>query len=120
MRPQGLWDDELHGASGFDQQARMLTALQRLLMLDAIDLEAALNQAADVIADVLQADKADVFLHDTASESLVALGTSRTPMGRRQREFGLDRLPLANGGGTVQVFQTGRSRLGRYSHRERD
>ena len=31
MRPQGLWDDELHGASGFDQQARMLTALQRLI-----------------------------------------------------------------------------------------
>jgi two-component system OmpR family sensor kinase len=70
-----------------------------------------LDQAADLVARALGADKVDAFLYDPSSESLVAGGTSRTPMGRRQHAIGLDRLPLANGGPTVEVFQTGISRL---------
>jgi signal transduction histidine kinase len=53
----------------------------------------------------------DVFLHDPAIDSLVAVGTSRTPMGNRQHAIGMHRLPVANGGPTVEVFRTGRSRL---------
>ena len=34
------------------------------------------------------ADKSDVFLYKAASNSLVALGTSDTPLGHRQRELG--------------------------------
>jgi DNA-binding CsgD family transcriptional regulator len=100
------------------QHARLFDALQRLLALETVDLETALNEAAQTVADVLAADKADVFLHDPGSASLVALGTSATPMGRRQRELGLDRLPIADGGGTVHVFQTGRSHLCRDAQHE--
>jgi two-component system, OmpR family, sensor kinase len=96
---------------GAGQDARHLRTLESLLALDAIGLDDAMMQAAQRIADVLGADKVDVFLHDGATDALVAVGTSDTPMGRRQRELGLDRLPLAAGGRTVEVFRTGRSHL---------
>ena len=41
----------------------------------------------------------------------MACGTSDTPMGRKQWQLGLDRLPLANGGRTVEVYRTGRPYL---------
>lgn len=37
----------------------------------------------------------------------MAVGISAMPMGQRQRALGLDVLPLAGGGRTVEVFQTG-------------
>src|SRR5207302_5223093 len=93
------------------QQDRLLTILEGLLELPATEVKATLHQAASLIAEVLAADKVDVFFHDMRSETLVALGTSDTPMGRRQRAIGMDRLPLANGGRTVEVFLTGTSYL---------
>jgi two-component system OmpR family sensor kinase len=48
-----------------------------------------------------------VFVYEASSDSLVALGTSNTPLGQQQRALGLDRLPLSNGGRAVSVFQTG-------------
>jgi two-component system OmpR family sensor kinase len=93
---------------------RLLTTLERLLDITAPDVKGALTEASDLIVRAIGADKADVFLRDPATETLVAVGTSRTPMGRRQQQIGLDRLPLANGGRTVAVFQTGVSyRTGR-------
>ena len=66
------------------RQDRLLTTLEGLLELSATDVKATLNQATSLIAEVLAADKVDVFFHDWASETLVALGTSDTAMGRKQ------------------------------------
>ena len=63
------------------------------------------------MAEVLGADKVDVFLYQAESDSLVAMGTSDTPMGRRQYQLGLHRRPLVNGGLAALVFQTGASCL---------
>ena len=54
-----------------------------------------------------EADKVDAALYDSTTESLVAAGTSHTPMGRKQHTIGMNRLPLANGGREVDVFLTG-------------
>jgi len=89
------------------RQDQLLTALEGLLELPATEVKATLDQATSLIAEVLAAEKVDVFFHDPASETLVALGTSDTPMGRRQRAIGMDRLPFANGGRTIEVFLTG-------------
>jgi DNA-binding CsgD family transcriptional regulator len=94
-------------ASPFADDDRLLTTLQRLLLITAPELRPALDQASTLISETIGADKSDVFLYEAASTSLVALGTSDTPMGHRQQELGLDRVPLANGGPPVTVFQTG-------------
>ncbi len=93
------------------RQDRLLTTLEGLLQLSAADVKTTLNQATSLIAEVLAADKVDVFFHDVGSETLVALGTSDTPMGRKQHAIGMDRLPLANRGRTVEIFLTGTSYL---------
>ena len=93
------------------RQDRLLTTLEGLLELPATDVTATLNQATSLIAEVFSADKVDVFFHDWASETLVALGTSDTPLGRKQKAIGMDRLPLANRGRTVEVFLSGTSYL---------
>jgi len=86
---------------------RLLGTLEQLLAIDATELDSALQQAAQIVCDVLGADKVDVFVYQEAGESLVARGTSSTPMGRRQHEIGMDRLPLAGQGRAVEVFRTG-------------
>lgn len=89
-----------------ERQDRLLMTLEWLLGLPATEVTSTLNQVAQLVAGVLSADKVDVFLYEQASETLVALGNSDTPMGRRQQAIGMDRLPLANGGRTVEVFLT--------------
>ena len=79
--------------------------LQRLLALDAVDLASAFERAAQGVAEVLGADKVDVFVREADSDYLVALGTSNTPMGRREREAGLDRIPLERGGLLAQAYR---------------
>src|ERR671916_2693615 len=83
---------------------RLFETLARLLGIASPELRPALDQASDLVAEALGADKVDVFLHEAASESLVALGTSHTPMGRKQHELGLDRFPLANAGPLAAVY----------------
>lgn len=90
------------------QQPKLLATLERLLAIQATSIRPALEEAADLIAAAVNADKADAFLHEPATQTLVALGTSSTPMGAHQRALGLDRLPIANAGRVVEVFQTGR------------
>jgi signal transduction histidine kinase len=95
---------------------RLLATLERLLELELAPagLQPALDAAAQLVAEALGADKVDAFLHDPAIDSLVAVGTSDTPMGRKQHAIGLDRLPLANGGRLVEAFRSGASyRTGR-------
>ena len=97
---------------------RQLLMLQALLALDVTSLEAAMQRAAHDLADILLADKVDVFVYDAACDELVAIGTSATPMGRRQHELGLNRMPLSAGGRAVEIFRTGRGALVRYSERD--
>jgi DNA-binding NarL/FixJ family response regulator len=102
------------------RDARALDLLERLLALDAIGLDDAMARAAQQLADVLRADKVDVFLHDADADALVAVGTSRSEMSARQARFGLDRLPVTGRGWAVDVFLDGRSRLSGHLDREPD
>jgi DNA-binding NarL/FixJ family response regulator len=63
------------------------------------------------VLEAVGADKIDVFLYEPNSATLVAMGTSDTPVARRQKELGLDRQPLANGGRAACVFETGKPYL---------
>lgn len=91
------------------QAQRLLLTLEQLLAVESVSLRPALEQAADLIASAIKADKVDAFFLEPETETLVAVGTSNTPMGARQRQVGLDRLPIANGGPEVMVFLTGRT-----------
>jgi len=97
---------------------RQLRMLQALLALDVTSLEAAMQRTAHDLAEILLADKVDVFVYDATSDELVAIGTSDTPMGRRQHELGLNRMPLTAGGRAVQIFQSGLGALVRYSEHD--
>ena len=88
---------------------RLLTTLERLLAIDASTLDPALQRAADIVTEVLGADKVDIFLYEASTGSLVARGISDTPMGHKEREIGMDRLPLAGYGRSVEVFRLGRT-----------
>src|SRR5947209_3543703 len=87
-------------------QFRLLSTLERLLLIEAVAVRPTLDQASNLIAEAVAAEKVDAFLYDPGIESLVAAGTSQTPLGNRQRELGMDRLPLANRGRTVEVFES--------------
>ena len=100
------------------RQARLLKTLEGLLALEATELGAAMQQAAQYVAEVLGADKVDVFLHEQEAHALVAMGTSNTPTGRAEHALGLNRLPLEAGGRAVRVFQTGQSHLARRADRD--
>src|SRR5918998_6980900 len=99
--------DVQHAVSVGPNTNRLLATLEQLLAIDETDLHGALNRACHMVAEALGADKVDAVLYDAATESLVAAGTSHTPMGRKQHAIGLDRLPVANGGREVDVFLTG-------------
>lgn len=96
-----------HGLHG--GQDRLLTTLERLLEHQQTTLKSAMNHAANLVAEALGADKVDAFLEESETRTLVAVGTSATPLGHKQRRLGLDRLPTANGGRIAQVFETGQT-----------
>ena len=93
---------------GRSQVEAVLALLERLRRVRGVDFREALQEATDVLAPAFEADKVDAFLFDASVQTLVALGTSRTPMGRRQHELGLNRLPMGRGGRIARVFQEGR------------
>jgi two-component system, OmpR family, sensor kinase len=92
-------------------ESRLFKALQEFMELPALEVDETFTQAAQRIAEALSCDKVDIFLFDESKQTLAAIGTSMTPMGRLQRKLGLDRLPLANGGSVVRVFKNGGSEL---------
>ena len=94
--------------SAFHSQ-RVFETLEALLRLPAGDLKATLNHVSDLLAAATRADKVDAFLYDPARDSLVAVSTSTQPLSALQRRHGLDVLPLANGGCTVQVYRSGKT-----------
>ncbi len=89
------------------REMKLLATLERLLAVEATAVKPALDEAATLIAEAARADKVDTFVLDSSRDTLVAMGTSTTPMGLQQRAMGLDLMSLANGGRAVKVFQTG-------------
>ncbi len=101
------------------RDSRKLAAiLEQLLAIDALDLAGALNEACGIVSQFLHADKSCALIRDSSSEALVAIGVSDTAMGRKERAIGMDRLPIANDGSTVEVYQTGVSHI--TGHADRD
>lgn len=119
MGPRGAGRDSLDGHGEVmasekkegtsEQRDRMLQALEELLEIAPTDSQSAMNQVAQCVIELTRADKVDVFLFEPSTTTLVAVGTSDSPMSRKEKSLGLDRLALANGGRTVEVFQTGRT-----------
>ena len=99
--------DGRHAVSSELDGHRLLATLERLLAIDETDLHGALDRACHMVAEALRADKVDATLYDSSTETLIAAGTSDTPMGRKQHAIGMNRLPVANGGREVDVFLTG-------------
>jgi two-component system OmpR family sensor kinase len=95
-------DHGLHGG-----QDRLLTTLEQLLDIEPVNLKQALDAAATLVAKALGAEKVDAFVYEEQTDTLVAVGTSKTPLAAKQRASGLDRQAIANGGRAVQVFLTG-------------
>ncbi len=89
----------------------LLYTLQELVAIDAGTMRDTMDQAADLIAGVMGADKVDAFMFEPSTQSLVVIGSSNTAMGRKQHRLGMDRLPLANRGREVEVFETGEAYL---------
>lgn len=101
---------EIHEQNILDfQQDRLLTTLESLLSIDAMQLRLTLHQGAQLLGEALACEKVDVFHYEPESHTLVALGTSDSQMSRHQKALGLDWLPLANRGRTVEAFLTGRA-----------
>lgn len=94
--------------------------LEELLSIETTDRGHALVRMSQLLAEAFGADKVDISLYEAGIESLVALGTSDTPMGRRERELGMDRLPVANDGREVRVYQTGIPYLTGHADKEPD
>lgn len=90
-----------------EQSSRLLHLVQQLLAIEETDAQVALVQAATLVAQALGADKADVFLYEQESQTLIAQGISKTALGHHQHSIGMHMLPIANGGRTVKVFQSG-------------
>jgi two-component system, OmpR family, sensor kinase len=88
---------------------RLLASLERLLQMPTGGLQTTLIQAADLIAEMLHADKVDVFLYDSTRDSLNAICSSNQPLSALERKLGLEVLQLANGGRVVWVYKTGRT-----------
>lgn len=93
------------------EQSLRLGTLERLLAIRSTTVHAALTEASNVLAVTFRADKIDTFLYDESKDTLVAVGTSQTPLGELQHKLGLDHMPVANGGRAVEVFQTGQPYL---------
>lgn len=103
--------------AGSGQTAVLLYSLQQLLEINASSVKEALDQTSDQLAVAMNADKVDAFVYDPPTYSLVALGTSHTRLGRLERRFGLDRIPVVNHDRVADVYLTGRAfRTGDAAH----
>jgi two-component system, OmpR family, sensor kinase len=92
---------------GNERQDTLLTMLERLLERSASSTYFMFEQAVQQVQQVLNVDLVACFFHDSATDTLVASHSSDTVMGKRLYSRGMDRLPLVNGGSTVEVFLSG-------------
>ncbi len=95
---------DLEQVSSSSESERRFDTLVAIHGIATPELRPALTQAANLVAEALGSDKVDIFLHQVQNDSLVALGTSETPMGHKQHALGLHVLPLVNGGRSVAVY----------------
>jgi two-component system, OmpR family, sensor kinase len=86
---------------------RLLPLLERLFEIAPTQLDLVLSDCADLIGEAVGAEKVDAFIYEAASNSLVALGTTRSELAQLQRSLGLNRLPLVNADPMARVFETG-------------
>src|SRR5918911_1623199 len=105
--PQNLYPDVTENDKPSDGPERLLWTLERLLQIPATELGSALDQVADLVGEALRAEKVDAWLRDPTIEVLRVVGMNDSPMSRRERQLGLDRLPLADGGRLIEVYRTG-------------
>ena len=91
------------------RREQLWSALEKLLELPAAELQSTMASVSQLLAELFEADKVDIFFLEHSSQTLVAEGVSDTPMGRKQKSLGLNRLQLANRGRIVQVYETGKS-----------
>lgn len=89
--------------------AAQLYTLERLIEIDEIEPRQVLCHASSMIAEVMSAEKVDAFMFEPASGCLVAAGTSDTPMGRKQQELGLDKVPIKPKSREFEVYDSGQS-----------
>jgi len=101
-----------------ERRERLWSALEKLLALPAAELVSTMASVSQLLAELFSADKVDIFFLEPSSQTLVAAGVSDTPMGRKQKSLGLNRLQLANRGRIVQVFETGK--LWHTGHQDED
>jgi DNA-binding CsgD family transcriptional regulator len=87
----------------------MLEVLYELMALVESEPAVDLTRAADLVARALRADLLDIFLVSNDLQMLIAEGTSTTQMGDRQKQLGLDCLPVTNGGRVARVFVSGQA-----------
>ena len=87
--------------------AALLYTLERLIAIDEIAPRDVLCRASSMIAEVMSAEKVDAFLFDGGTGTLAAVGTSDTPMGRKQQDLKLDIIPVGLHSREVEVFESG-------------
>jgi signal transduction histidine kinase len=102
------------------REDRLLTMLERLLELPTNDVNSTLYQTTQLVSEVLAADKVEAFLHDTATDALVAPGTHHIPVEMRQDTTSMDQLLLVNGGRIVEVFLSGVPYLSGHADQDSD
>ena len=88
---------------------RLAETFVQLLGLNLNVVEAALDRAAALLLDGLDADRIDILSYEAASDSLVIVATSSTPPGRWRCASDARRVALADGGPAVEAFRSGRA-----------
>ena len=89
------------------REDRLLSMLERLLELPTNDVNSTLYQTTQLVAEVLAADKVQAFLHDTATDALVAPDVLDMPVEIRQDAPAIHQLLLVHGGHIAEVFLSG-------------
>jgi two-component system, OmpR family, sensor kinase len=101
----------LENSDILQRQERRTQLIQLLHTIAAIPVSEATENLAHTITDqlstIMKVEIASILLHSPATDELLAFGSSDTPLGRLQRERGLDHIPLATSGPLLQVFQHG-------------
>jgi two-component system OmpR family sensor kinase len=92
-----------------DRRTRLIRLLHTIAAIPLSEsTETLAHTITDQICTIIPAEIASILLHSPATDELIAFGSSDTPLGRIQRERGLDHIPLAVSGPLLQVLQHGK------------
>lgn len=91
-----------------ERRTQFIKLLHTIATMPAPEATEELAQTiANQLCAITLAEVASILLHSAATDELIALGISDTPLGHVQRESGRDHLPLATSGPLLRVFQSG-------------